>query len=322
MASPANAGRFYPDSRRGWAGSRDRPAGLSQFPSLSSPVSLPSIRPGRGWCLLVPALVVLLIAGCVGSFAYHRLDWLIPWYVDDYVDLSREQRESLRDQLLPLLQWHREEELARYQLLLDEVEKAMQQQVTAAQVEGWIAELMQAISRVEETMLDLALEFGAGISDAQMQEFISSMHKEQDEYEDEFLSRTQAEYVHENAENLEGMLERLTGHLGHGQKQRLQQAAQSMQRFDAVWLEERQQWLAQLEVLLQREEGWQSEVRQGYLARELNRPAQYTEIVDHNIRVIAAALADVLNSRSDKQKKHTAHEFVDMRKSLNRMRGL
>jgi len=235
------------------------------------------------------------------------------------VDLSREQRESLRDQLVPLLRWHREEELARYQLLLDDAERALQQPVTAAQVENWIAELMQAISRIEETMLDLALDFGAGISDAQMQEFIQSVHREQDEYEDEFLSRTQEEYVRENAENLEGTLERLTGRLSREQKQRLWQAAESMQRFDSIWLDERRQWLAQLEGLLQREEGWQSAVREAYLARELNRPAEYTQIVDHNIAVIAAALADVLNSRTDKQKIRTTHEFEDMRDSISKL---
>lgn len=273
----------------------------------------------RTWRLLLPILSALLLASCVGSFAYNRLDWLIPWYVDDYVDLSREQRQSLRDQLLPLLQWHRNEELVRYQQLLDQAEKDMQQPVNAAQVEAWIAELIQALSRIEETMLDLALDFGSGISDAQVQEFIRNVHKEQADYKDEFLSRSEQEYLKENTENLEGALERLLGRLNPEQKQRLQQGAQSMQRFDAVWLDERQQWLDELSVLLQRNEGWQEKVRKAHLARQLNRPPQYTAIVDHNIAVTASAIADVLNSRTDKQKQHTTAEFADMRSTLSKL---
>ena len=59
-------------------------------------------------------LLTLLAAGCTMSFTYNHLDWLIPWYVDDYVDLSRQQRQVLQSQLGPVLQWHREEELEHY----------------------------------------------------------------------------------------------------------------------------------------------------------------------------------------------------------------
>ena len=38
-------------------------------------------------------LSTLLLAACMASFAYNRLDWLIPWWVDGYVDLTRDQRQ-------------------------------------------------------------------------------------------------------------------------------------------------------------------------------------------------------------------------------------
>ena len=80
-------------------------------------------------------LLTLLAAGCTMSFTYNHLDWLIPWYVDDYVDLSRQQRQLLQGQLGPVLQWHREEELERYLELLDQIEADLAGEVTAAQVE-------------------------------------------------------------------------------------------------------------------------------------------------------------------------------------------
>ena len=64
--------------------------------------------------ILLPVLCVLVLSACTTSFYYNRLDWLIPWYVDDYIDLSSEQKQSLKVKLEPYLNWHRQEELNNY----------------------------------------------------------------------------------------------------------------------------------------------------------------------------------------------------------------
>ena len=61
--------------------------------------------------LRIFVLVSLLaaLAGCSNSFVYNQLDWLIPWYLGDYVDLNREQQRAFKEQLGELLRWHRSE---------------------------------------------------------------------------------------------------------------------------------------------------------------------------------------------------------------------
>jgi len=269
--------------------------------------------------LVALILTAVLLTGCGGSVVYNRLDWLIPWYVESYVDLSREQRQSLREQLEPLLQWHREEELARYQRILQRVELELAKPVTGQQVESWIEGLMQSTERIEQSLLKLSLEFGDTLSDEQIDEFVASLYEKQNELEEEFLSRSDADYVKENAENLEDMLGRFLGKINSQQKQRLHQAAREMQRFDATWLDDRRQWLDQLSELLKRQEGWQGQVMQAYRDREQDRPTEYATIVDHNIRVIAEAVADVFNSRTARQSKHTTNEFEDLRNLLEKL---
>ena len=264
-------------------------------------------------------LAIMLLTSCSGSFAYNRLDWLIPWYVDSYVDLSSEQRQSLREQLAPLLQWHRQEELARYLALLDKMDAELQYPVSEGQVENWIDELSQASERVEQTLLQVAIDFGASISDKQMEEFIENLFSQQEELEEELLERNDEEYAREHTNHLEDLMKRVMGRLSKEQVQRLELAAQGMRRYDSVWLQERRAWLDQLEVLLQRKSGWQEQVRQAYEDRLNNRSAEYTEIVEYNIDIVAAALADVLNTRSDKQKAHTDSEFDDMRTMLQKL---
>ena len=63
---------------------------------------------------------LFLGTACSNKFFYNQLDWLIPWYVDDYVDLTLVQKENLDKQVEMLLQWHRGEELSQgYIAILD-----------------------------------------------------------------------------------------------------------------------------------------------------------------------------------------------------------
>ena len=269
--------------------------------------------------LIAALLLTLLAAGCTMSFTYNHLDWLIPWYVDDYVDLSRQQRQLLQGQLGPVLQWHREEELERYLELLDRIEADLAGEVTTAQVLSWADEIIAAAERVEENMVSVALQFGATLSDEQLAEFMESVWEEHREYEEEFLGRTDEEYIEENKDNLEEFLERFTGRLNDEQDAVLLRAAESLQRFDGVWLEDHEQWLNTLGPLLQRKPGWEDAVREAYANRTLRRSQQYEELLEYNMNVVSQAIADVLNRLNDKQRKHLDDEIEDFRSLVQRL---
>jgi hypothetical protein len=269
--------------------------------------------------LIAVVLLSLLVAGCTMSFTYNHLDWLIPWYVDDYVDLSRQQRQLLQGQLGPVLRWHREEELEQYLVLLDQIEADLAGEVTTAQVRSWADEIIAAVERVEENMVSVALQFGATLSDEQLAEFMESVWEEHREYEEEFLGRTDEEYVEENAENLEELLERFTGRLNDEQQAILLQAAESLRRFDAIWVEDHEKWLNTLGPLLQRKPGWEDAIREAYANRTRQQSPEYTELLEYNMEVVSQAIADVLNQLNDKQRKHLDDEIEDLRSLVQRL---
>ena len=269
--------------------------------------------------LVACLLVTVSLVACTASFTYNQLDWLIPWYVEDYIDLSRDQRKLLRGHLTPVLQWHREEELSGYIVILDRIESDLAVPVQPATVRGWIDEATAAGQRVEESMLSVALDFGASVSPEQMDEFAASLRKQQREYEEEFLDRSDEEYVTDNHENLVEFIERFTGRLDGGQKQRLFTAAGDLQRFDGVWLQDRENWLNRLEPLLQRPPGWQSSVQAAYMNRETSRSSAYREILDHNLGIVTAAVADLMNGLSDRQRQRVTREINNLRSQLEKL---
>jgi len=273
--------------------------------------------PGRRIVTLL--LASALVAGCTATFTYNHLDWLIPWYVDGYVDLTREQRQALQGRLAPLLKWHREEELVRYAELLDRIEHELATPVTAAIVQDWVDQVVAALERTEQSMLTLALEFGAGMSDLQISEFTASLWQRQREFEEELLGRDDERYRRDSYDSLVDFLQPLLGRLSTAQEARLRASTGELLRFDGAWLEERAQWLRTLEPLLQRQPGWQQAVEAAYAARKQQRTPRYREYLAHNLAVITSALADVLNQMNGDQRQHLAREFDDMRNRLHKL---
>lgn len=256
----------------------------------------------------------------MASVTYNRLDWLIPWYVDGYVDLTRAQRQALQEQLSPWLAWHRDEELAQYLVLLDDIEADLGGPVEAGTVRGWAMRLLSAAQRVERSMMEVALEFGPEVSDEQMREFVENLWEHQDEYEEEFYGRSDTEYAEDDFENLSDFLERFLGRLDANQQAALSEAARNLQRFDRAWLRERRAWLNTLEpLLLAREPGWQGTVMAAYETRIRDRTAEYNAALEHNLDRISEAYARALSGMSERQHRKATAEIEDLRRTLRKL---
>ena len=71
--------------------------------------------------ILILLAAIMLLSGCGAKFVYNNLSMITPWYVDDFVDLSRDQEKQYQDHLKVIHQWHRQHELPEYQRLLTEL---------------------------------------------------------------------------------------------------------------------------------------------------------------------------------------------------------
>jgi len=266
-------------------------------------------------------LLVLMLAACSTGFVYNRLDWLIPLYLNRYVDLDREQKGWFKVELAPLLDWHRHEELPRYLAFIDRIEQDSANELVPADIAAWIDEATLAWFRVEARGLDLLLALGEQLSDDQIEAFQDKLRERQTEYEEKYLTRSDARYLRESTAALRRNLQRFLGRLDKAQNQRVQQAAKELQRSDALWLQERALWLERIGAELQRAPGWTERVRQLAAARDSFIGDDYQRMVDHNSRVLQAAVADVLNSRSARQDQRFARELQKWRSRFERLDG-
>ncbi|MBE9537860.1 MAG: hypothetical protein IMF06_02200, partial [Proteobacteria bacterium] len=257
------------------------------------------LKPLRfGLLLLLP----LFLGACSSTtFVYNRLDFILPWYLDDYVDLNREQRASLDASLKPFLHWHRVEELPQYVQILTEIEEGLDQDMTPEMVVHTFSEFEQAWLRLEDEALGWLFELGAGLSEEQIAEFLDVLQEQQEEYEDEYLGRDEVQYRKDSYENFEDGLQDYLGRLDKNQRITLHRATDELMRMDGPWLAERAGWLLKLGALLQREPGWQQKLREQKAAREESYAPEYREAYAHNLKVSQRAIASVISSRSAKQ---------------------
>lgn len=263
-------------------------------------------------------LASLLVLGACSSttFVYNRLDFFVPWYLDDYVDLDREQRRELDRQLTPFLAWHRSEELPRYLGLVNEIETDLQQPLQPADIERIFDGMQDAWQRLENASLDWLLVLGDSLTERQVQAFLEELAERQQDLEEEYLERSDPEFRDETYDNLEDNLEDWLGRLDSTQRDRLRQATAGFERIDAVWLAERAAWLEQLKVLLQRQSGWQDALREAIARRDETADPRYQELARHNLAVAFAAIAEVLNSRTPQQDERLREKLGELQEDL------
>lgn len=270
-------------------------------------------RGARVWVVIA----LFVVSACSSTtYVYNRLDFLLPWYMDDYVDLNAEQEAYLDELLVPFLAWHRAQELPVYLTALNRIEDSLNEPLTPAGVGALVTDFESAWLRLQGEGLTQLLDLGARLSDEQIAAFLEALWEQQREFEEEYLERTEAEFYEDNYDNTLDTFQDYIGKLSDVQRQWVRESSRQLLRSDQVWLQERALWLTQLAVLLERKPGWQQRVRAAISARDDTASPDYQRIYEHNMDAIYQLTAQVLNARSKRQSRHLKDKLADIRQDL------
>jgi Family of unknown function (DUF6279) len=143
---------------------------------------------------LVAPLLLLLLAGCSSlTLGYGQLPRLLGWWVDDYVDFDRAQQRQFETALQQMHDWHRREELPRWQALLAQADRMVDGGFAEGELQQLEAGFNDSLRRTFQKMAPLAAPLLANLKPeqwAQMQRAMAEKQqawreREQDEDEDE-----------------------------------------------------------------------------------------------------------------------------------------
>jgi len=267
-------------------------------------------------------LVFLGITGCGFKFAYNNLDWLLPWYIKSFVSLTEEQKDYLHARLPEHLEWHRRTQLQDYIIWLDQWADHVDNGVERQPLE----QTNQQMQRLFMTLLQQTIpDIGALLSSAtaqQVTEMVSKLEQDNREFAQQIESVPSDIYRKQQVKSTQKTLKVWLGPLNQEQKKYLAQWSQRFVPVGEKTILYRRVWLQQFKsIVADRHSGasFRTALEQLIINPEQDWDREYLEQVEKNKDFTNALWIDVLNSLSDKQKRHALSQIRDWQRTLQNL---
>ena len=238
--------------------------------------------------ILVALLALsVLLSGCnrVG-LAYRNLDVIIPWTLNDYLDMNAGQKSWFNDTLKEHLAWHCTTQLPGYLDWLDRLQQMVDNhQVSDAALQTRTLEAKQAIADVARQITPSAIELLRGLDEQQVREMDQALAKDLRKRQDEYLKPPLEQQIKDRSERMSERLNAWLGPLSTSQQERVRAWSTALGAQNQQWIGNRAHWQAQFiaadnqrassdfprkmeQLLVDRESLWTADYRQAYAQTE------------------------------------------------------
>ena len=254
-----------------------------------------------------------LLCGCTSKFAYNNIDWLLYWYMDDYIDLDKSQKRVFDKELDSWLTWHRAKELPKYKIHLQQIQGQLRDGAVSA--EHWMSHFDAAGQHWyrfrDKTTADLAAMAGQ-LSERQIQALFEKLEEENVKREEERAELSVAERAAENIEDIQDRVKYWIGRLSIGQKNIIAEKSAKFESNFEEWMIYRRNIQGRArKLLLQQHENVNFEAQ---FLTLINQPEahQSQSFIDRSARnklVFAGFLSQISEGLSAKQMKKLNKEI-------------
>jgi len=175
------------------------------------------------------ALVVFfsfLLSSCSSiQLAYNQIDFLLKWWIDDYVDLTSEQGQ-LYDQSIPLLiKKHRQEELPKALQQLRKLRAKLDQPLQIDDGVNIVKEI-KSFSRTSINLLqDDAVTLSLSLQSKQFTYLENAFAKSNKKFQNDFLKGSSEDRLEKRVEKIIERTESFSGNLSKSQKTQIKEIA-------------------------------------------------------------------------------------------------
>ena len=196
-------------------------------------------------------LLAAVLAGCAASVVYPRLDSIVGLYLRNLVSLDDRQEALLARTLEHNLEWHRADELARYEAFLREMAAQVAQGVTQQSLESAARRAENYWRRIFEQAAPGYTELAATLTAAQVTELLENLRRADEKTWQRHTGRTAEERVRDREQSVRKTIERITGPLDARQRALVAEYARDARPFMFEWRENRRRWREELAATLQ-----------------------------------------------------------------------
>jgi hypothetical protein len=255
--------------------------------------------------IIVGICLLMALAACgVVSLAYNNAPTAVAYVVDDWVDLTREQRDWLKPRVEKLMVWHRERELPAYQKLLTEAQDKVAKPVSLEHVDAFYGESRQAMERLAEKAMPDMVAFLQMLSPTQITFLEAKLAEDNDKLAKEIklgLAERRAKRVERYVDRFEAWFGRLTPE----QLVALKTTVEAMPFSEELRMVDRKRWQTGMMSLLKQKADAQTlerELRVLLLTPETRRAEEYRVKWALQQQIVTRLTAEFLQTATPKQR--------------------
>ncbi|SDH44086.1 DUF6279 family lipoprotein [Pseudomonas abietaniphila] len=274
-------------------------------------------------------LGLLLITGCSQiGLTYRHLDLIIPWSLNDYLDLDATQKDWLNERLKEHLSWHCSTQIPDYLTWLDRLQGMVEtNKVNEAQLKARTAEARQAIATISQEITPSAVELLRQLDDQQVAEMEAAFAKDMRKHEADFVDQPLDRQVSDRAQRMEKRLSPWIGKLSPAQKDRVMQWSTSLGEQNRLWTDNRAHWQSLLvDAVKQRQQpGFDQKIAKLLQDRQTFWTPEYRQAYDHTEQAAISLITDLVAQSSPEQRQKLLEKIADVRKdftNLSCLKGL
>ena len=274
------------------------------------------VRPRRLLQVLLLLAAALLLGACSARLAYSQLDWLVPWYLRDYVSFNAGQRDVLDQRLSQRLDWHCRAHLPQYVELLREARSTLAaDEVAVADLEPFVQRGEAWWDELRAALVADAAVLLAGLTNDQVLELAAAFERQDREAREEYLGGSAEQRAKAQIRRMEKRLGNWFGRLTAEQQRQVAAWSVALHPSTEQWLDGRRQWQQRvLHALAVRDQSAQFAPRVAALATPFNAdaPAAYQAQLGHNRQLTLRLLADVFNAATPSQRERVRGELGEL----------
>lgn len=276
--------------------------------------------------LVVLLTLSLLLAGCnrVG-LAYRNLDVIIPWTLNDYLDMNAGQKSWFNDTLKEHLAWHCTTQLPGYLDWLDRLQQMVDNnQVTDAALQARTVEAKQAIAEVAREITPSAIQLLQGLDDQQVKDMVDALAKDLRKRQDEYLKPPLAQQIKERAKRMSKRLDAWMGPLSASQQNRVTAWSIALGEQNQEWIGNRAHWQAQfIDALQQRHSAdFPQKIQQLLVDRESLWTPEYRTAYAHTEAAARGLIIDLMAESTQQQRLKLTQKINGVRSDFKALKCL
>ncbi|SFH27503.1 DUF6279 family lipoprotein [Pseudomonas sp. NFACC45] len=274
---------------------------------------------------LFMALLLTVTACSRVGLAYRNLDLIIPWTLNDYLDINGEQKDWFNDRLNEHLNWHCTTQLPGYLDWLDRLKNMVQtNQVTDQALQQRAREAKAAIAETAREITPSAIELLQGLNDDQVADMDAAFVKDQRKRQQQYLKPTLQQQIQERSERMEKRLNDWLGPLSETQRQRVQDWSRALGDQNQQWIANRAHWQNQFsEAVAQRHRpDFPQRIEQLLVDRESLWTPAYRQAFDKTEAQARSLLVDIMADSTATQREHLLRKIDRVKKDFSDLKCL